>query len=152
MPAVCEDGVVYIGSWRHNPSGVQAFNAETGEEIWYTQIEGTALFSDGVIVGDMLVMNCGYNHIIGLNKHTGKVQYIKFISQVMISDRLNYYDGYIYTARSGWLYVIDPYTGETVFKTYGGGDRDIVRIAVGNGRVFCEGFNSLFCLEVYKPE
>jgi outer membrane protein assembly factor BamB len=152
MPPICEDGIIYIGSWSHNPSGVQAFNAETGEEIWHTQIEGTALFSDGVIVDDMLVMNSGYNHIIGLNKHTGEVQYIKFISQVMVWDRLNYYKGYIYTARSGWLHVIDPQTGEEVFKTHGGDGRDIVRIAVGNDRVFCEGFNSLLCLEIYNPD
>jgi outer membrane protein assembly factor BamB len=152
MPPICEDGIVYVGSDEHNPSGVQAFNAETGEEIWHTQIKGTALFSDGVIVDDMLVMNAGYNHIVGLNKHTGDVQYIKFVSQVLVWDRLHYYKGYIYTARQGWLHVIDPYTGEKVFKTHGGEGRDIVRVSVGNDRVFCHGFSSLLCLDIYRPE
>jgi outer membrane protein assembly factor BamB len=151
MPPICEDGVVYIGSNRYNPSGVQAFNAETGEEIWHTQIEGTVMFTDGLIVDALLIMNAGYYHIIALDKNTGEVKYIKFLSQNIVNGRLHYYKGYIYTTRFAWIYVIDPQTGEVVYKTHGGDGQSIYKISVGNDRVFCHGVPKLQCLEIYNP-
>ncbi len=147
MPAICEDSVVYVGSYEHDPSGVQAFDAETGEEIWHTEIEGTCLFKDGLIVDDLLIMNCNYHHIIGLDKNTGEVQYIKYLTSDIISDRLQYYKGWIYAARGVGVYVVDPKTGEIVHSVRGG-----YKIAVGNDRIFCQDSDKIRCLDIFRAE
>ena len=84
---------------------------------------------------------------LNVDKNTGEVQYIKYLIGDIISDRLQYYKGWIYAARGVGVYVVDPKTGEIVHSVRGG-----YKIAVGNDRIFCQDSDKIRCLDIFRAE
>jgi len=153
MAPMIEGNIVYIGNAWEGPSGFQAFDALTGEEIWhYFTPNSTYNYEHAMIVDDLIIINSGWYWVTALNKHTGELVWRRFIIENALNGRIHYYSGYVYHPHGGRLYVLDPQSGDIVYDMNGPNSESIYTIAVGNGKVFVCGWPNLMTFEVYDPE
>jgi outer membrane protein assembly factor BamB len=101
-------------------------------------------------VADKIIANAGWYHVAAFDKSTGALLWRTFIANDAESRKLHYHGGYVYHTQGWRLFVIDPKDGRIVFSLKPQG-KDLVTIAVGNGRVFVCGYPTLQCYEAYKP-
>ncbi len=148
-----DDGIIYGGTYFTWSSGsFEARNATTGELQWAHFTQNTAWsYKDCIVVDDKIFVNSGLgNYVFAFNKYTGQLVWRTVLPGDPLQEKQCFYDGYIYITQGWKLYIIDATNGEVVYSLKPKG-RELVTIAVGNGKVFVCGYPTLQCYEVYKP-
>lgn len=151
---IIDEGIVYGGTSFPITSGsFEARNVSNGNLIWSYFTPGqTWNYKDCIVVGDKIIVNTGLgNHIYAFHKKTGALLWRNVIQGDPLQEKQCYYNGYLYITQGWKLYVLDPETGQIVYSLKPPG-RSLVKISVGNDKVFVCGFPTLQCYEVYTPE
>lgn len=143
-----ENHVLYVGNYfPFSKGGFEAIDLQTHKRLWKSEIGRYCISS--VIVDDKVIALVSEYHIAAFDKNTGDVLWEKMILNDAETRKLHYYEGYIYHTHGWTLFVIDPADGEIV-QTFKPKGRDLVTIAVGNGKVFVSGHPTLQCYETLK--
>lgn len=97
--------------------GVKAYNAETGQEEWDFDYDGSLYVSSRVTLSDQNVINTGEYGLFAVNQEDGTKEWSFEGSGEASPDSLVTNQSYtIYSDDSGTLYVIDAESGEVVHK------------------------------------
>jgi len=106
-----------------------------------------------VLDGDVLYY-AGGSSVNALDKNTGHVLWEAIIPTTDESSPLAYWDGYVYKAHGGTLFVFDAMTGERVYFTYtfDGNVEYVYQVSTGAGKIFVQTSQHLYAFEPFNPE
>ncbi|MCF7801163.1 MAG: PQQ-binding-like beta-propeller repeat protein [Candidatus Marinimicrobia bacterium] len=151
-PSVVNDGVLYAGTVWGGSLGneIVALNAETGARLWRTSTTGCYQ----IVIHDEVLYYAGGSSVNALDKNTGHVLWEAIIPTTDESSPLAYWDGYVYKAHGGTLFVFDAETGERVYYTYtfDGKAEYVYQVSAGAGKIFVQTSQHLYALEPFNPD
>ena len=147
-----ENNILYAGTVWGGSLGneIVALNAETGTRLWRTETYGCYQI---VLDGDVLYY-AGGSSVNALDKNTGHVLWEAIIPTTDESSPLAYWDGYVYKAHGGTLFIFDATTGERVHYTYtfNGNTEYVYQVSTGAGKIFVQTSQHLYAFEPFNPE
>jgi len=147
-----ENNTLYAGTVWGGSLGneIVALNAETGTRLWRTETYGCYQI---VLDGDVLYY-AGGSSVNALDKNTGHVLWEAIIPTTDESSPLAYWDGYVYKAHGGTLFIFDATTGERVHYTYtfNGNTEYVYQVSTGAGKIFVQTSQHLYAFEPFNPE
>jgi len=144
-----EEQILYAGTidGGANGSEVVALNTETGEKIWSTSSYGCYQ----IIIHDNILFYTGAASVNTLDKTTGQVIWRTTLPTTDQTSPFAYWDGYVYKAHGGTLYVINANTGEIVHSTQGPDAGYVFQVSAGAGKIFIQSGQHLYALAPYSP-
>jgi len=146
-PAVHE-GVMYFGAM---DSYVYAVNAETGEEIWRTKLDGPVMGSCPVIKGNAVYIDSYGYDFYALDRETGRIIWRFRTNGEIMSTPAVWNDKIYFCSGDGYAYCLDL-EGKPVWK-FKTGDKVASSPAVAEGKMVFGGFDeNYYCLDAETGE
>lgn len=143
-----ESGYIYSGSiWGIEPV-VVALDANSGEILWETKTSGCFQ----IISGENVLICRSRTTVYSLDKNTGELLWITILPTSDETGSFTYWEGYIYKAHGGGLYIIDVITGEIVHSMQGQDKSYIHKVASGAGKIFIQSSKHLYAFDPYEQK
>lgn len=139
------DGAIYFGTGLYHER-VEAFDTETGEQLWRVDVDDE--IQDSVAVADGIVYAVA-DTLFALDGETGEELWTA--AEYDSPEGVTVADGIVYTASrdSETVYAFDAATG---VKQWTRDITGIVTPAVSEGRLYLSTYNSIYCLDATTGE
>ena len=146
-----ENNTLYVGTVWGGSLGneIVALDAETGTRLWRTSTTGCYQ----IVLHDDVLYYAGGSSANALDKNTGHILWTATIPTTDEQGPLAYWDGYVYKAHGGTLFIFDAVTGERVYYTYtfDGNAEYVNQVSAGAGKIFVQTSQHLYAFEPYTP-
>jgi len=141
-----ENGKIFFGAL---DGYVYCADAETGEELWRTKLDGIVMVSSPLIVGNMIFIGSYDYNVYAIDKTNGKIIW-RFRTNGEIVSTASYFGEKIYIgSKDGHLYCVDV-NGSLVWKFRTGGEVASLPTIV-DGKVIFGSFDGfVYCLDAYS--
>lgn len=143
-----DNDVLYAGTVWGSDNSVLALNANTGEVVWETDSYGVFQI---IINGDALYCDMG-GGVLALEKESGNKIWETLLPVISDNSSMAFWNGYIYNAVYGGLYILEAATGEVVHKMLGPDKSYIYQVSAGAGKIFVQSGQHLYAFTPYDPE
>lgn len=152
MAPIIEENIMYVGTSWENPFSIEAWNINTKELLWHTDMPNYEFIcDDGIIVDDLLILSLGPFAIGAWDKYTGEQVWIKYPTHNYNWSRIGYDGTWIYYQHGWRIQVIEPETGSIVYSRNGPEGESIYRTTVANGKIFVHSSRRNMCFTTYDP-